>query len=775
MSGMPARTFREASRPHQEVAEQASNAKPRTQRESPSATSLTRMTATGPLSPNSVHKRSRDSPQVHISSFPRQDSAEEDELSDDPPSHQVRDRSSRSHRTPSTKRKHGNISTQASSPKRSRNFIADGLADQKTAEAPHVADPSSRGSSPQEPISAKSDNRQESLEHDRPSARLMSAYEVDTFLDLICKHHPEPLTPETMRQSVDALYSDWEQFCSRRQAPLRFAKKPLMDEYAKIFNGIYGTDAQDKAQSIAQELSQRSSGILAGKHAADNDRDQRLDSGSRHSGAFSNTDRETDDEGGVNENDDDDDDDNNDDDDDDDDEVDPNDVMTAADAGASDGPLLDSKTKEEKGRDASKEQRTGTGSSTKKSNIARVGRNGLAVLPPGLFDILRTHLRDDILSSIMPSVRNDLTEQTRELFLQNQDLFGRIKEMEDRIRNQDLWIRHLLARDPWEMATPSVGPHVSATGMASAEAKPMPFAASARDSVKIGRPTRQEPLPQEGGPGSAAPPTDYFGGPFPRSPRQDVRNDPRRFQQPQQGSFEGRAPAAAPTQSVVAGPFGSGRWEPEALPSRVYQDRLPPTDQRQPYANEAPFRRQGSWHSDVQPGRDLRQHPNEWHDQSEGRYELPPQGPHFRQQRLSSGDSRKLSALGAGNAAVPRGAHARPYPSDGSPPPPLSTTHDEFRRPGPPMLPRESAMSPRQPEYESRRMQPSRPVHRSEAYLSSGEALNASLPPRTMAAGSPEQMQRNKRGRPSKAEMANSGVSFGTGSHASAPSRSYLS
>lgn len=632
----------------------------------------------------------------------------------------------------------------------------------QTAENPHAADSPSRGSSPQLDTSIKSDDRQESLEPNRPSVRLMSAYEVDTFLDLIYKHHPEPLTPETMRQSVDALYADWQEFCSHRQAPIRFAKKPLMDEYAKIFNGVYGSDAQDKAQSIAQELSQRSSILLAGKDAAGNEQDQRLDSGSRHSGAFSNTDRETDDEGDVDENDDDDDDD--------DDEVDPNDVMMAADAGASDAPPLDSKTKDGKGRDASRAQRTGTGSSTKKSNIARVGRNGLAILPPGLFDILRTHLRDDILSSIMPSVRNDLTEQTRELFLQNQDLFGRIKDMEDRIRNQDLWIRHLLSRDPWETATPPVGPQLSATGMASADAKSMPFAASVRESVKLGRPTRQEPLSQESGSGSAVPQTDYFGGPFPRSPRQDVRKDLRRFQQPQQGPFQGSAPPAVPTQSIVAGSFGSGRWEPEAIPSGVYRDQLPPTDRNQTYANEAPIRRPGSWHSDVQPGRDLRQYPNEWHDQPEGRYEPPPQGPHFRQQRLSSGESRKLSALGTGNAAVPRGAHARPLQSTGSPPP-LGAMHDEFRRQRPPMLPRESAVSPRQTAYESRRMQSSGPVHQ----LGGGEALNASLPSRAMAAGSPEQMQRNKRGRPSKAEMASSGVSYGTGSHASASSRSYMS
>ena len=84
------------------------------------------------------------------------------------------------------------------------------------------------------------------------------------------------------------------------------------------------------------------------------------------------------------------------------------------------------------------------------SGIAQVGRNGLAVLPPGLFEILSAHLKDEILGSIMPLMRSDLTEQARELALQSQDLLGRLRALEDQVRAQDMLLRQLLARDQAE-------------------------------------------------------------------------------------------------------------------------------------------------------------------------------------------------------------------------------------------------------------------------------------------------------------------------------------
>ena len=120
--------------------------------------------------------------------------------------------------------------------------------------------------------------------------------EIDTFLDLIYKHHPEPMTAETMRQSVDALYSDWEQFCARRKVPVKLAKKPLMDEYHKIFHGVYGPEHQAKAKSIAHELSQRSANASAADDGNDDKLAQRRDSSSRRSLTRSSTDEDSDDD-----------------------------------------------------------------------------------------------------------------------------------------------------------------------------------------------------------------------------------------------------------------------------------------------------------------------------------------------------------------------------------------------------------------------------------------------------------------------------------------------
>lgn len=652
----------------------------------------------------------------------------------------------------------------------------------QNTEGSHMVNPLSGASSPRAQIQADPGHRRDDVEPSMASARVLSPDEIDTFLDLIYKHHPEPMTAETMRQSVDALYGDWEQYCARRQVPVRLAKKPLMDEYGKIFNGVYGPDAQSKARSIAHELSQRSANLLASMDAAGSQSDdQHRDSGSRRSATYSMTDRDSDDAPG----------DEDDNDDTDNVEANPDNATAATDAGAL---SVASEKRAEKYQDTT--EGAPSSSATKKSNIAQVGRNGLAVLAPGLFDILRTHLRDEILSSIMPSVRNDLAEQTRELFLQNQDLFGRIKEMEDRIRNQDLWIRHLLSHDPSDMTTLSAGPHKGDTGMAGVDLSSRLISTFRREPVKSAQPLRHGPLSLEGDIGGSMAPADYFSGARPMSSSQDPRNDPRRLTD--QGGAgppptEGLTAPAAPIPgnnpgigAVSAAGFGSGLWEPEAHAPAAYRDRPLFTERRPSHANEPPHRRPGSWHSDVQPVRDFRSHSNEWHDNLEGRYE-PPQGSFFRQQRLSSGGSRRSTALGGSGTAVagPRSANLGPgpLPPTGSPRS-MTSMHDDFRRPGTLMLSRDPVMSPFEPAYETRRVHPGLPVHQAEANLGGGEASKAPLPPRAMAVGSPEQKQRNKRGRPSKAEIASSRgelgaggshASFGADSHSSLPFRPYLS
>lgn len=778
---MPARTFGEASRSQRGHSQRNSPPKTWSQQETVSALASKRMAAAGPSSPRPPHNRPWDSPLGHGHGHA---SAEEDELGDEVPLHLQGDPSPGPQRRLSTKRKTDKVAAQASSPKRSKKAAADPSPTAKSSSSYHMKTPS-RGSSPQARTSATISGRPDESDASAPSARLLSPDEIDTFLDLIYKHHPEPMTAENMRQSVDALYRDWEQFCARRQVPVRLAKKPLMDEYNKIFNGVYGSDSQAKARSIAHELSQRSANSSANRDPADGEGSSRRGSGSRHSGTHSITDGDTNDDQGEE-------------DEEDEDDLDQGDGTTGGDAATQ---SFATKKKLERGQDVSEGNQPET-SSSKNSNIAQVGRNGLAVLPPGLFDILRAHLRDDILSSIMPSVRNDLTEQTRELFLQNQDLFGRIKEMEDRIRNQDLWIRHLLSRDPSDVTSPPVGPNASATGMAGADPRSNLFPPSAREPVHYGRPPRLGPLSSdiEMGPGVHVPMGgEYFDGPGPMSPHQNPRNETRRMPQPGPAgphSFEGRMPPGAPGASMPFDPgmaapsaFGSGRWEAEAHSSGAYRDR-PPPERRPSYANEPPHhRRPGSWQGEMQSGRDprLHTHPSERHDQLEGRYE-PPSGPQPGQHRLSVGEARRLNSFGGGSVSTGgmRGAasgHAPP-PSTGSAPSVGSMT-EEFRRPGAPMHLREPVMSPVEPTYETRRLPPGLPISQSEAYFGSAESGKAPLPPRAMAAASPEQVQRNKRGRPSKAEMASSrgnelgtGAShgsFGGGSHPSAPSRPYLS
>ncbi|SPO22883.1 uncharacterized protein UTRI_01561 [Ustilago trichophora] len=806
---MPARTFSEADRSEQSRPQHRSISNTWSPYVGSASTATAavaeskRMAGAGASSPGSPHKRPWGSSPERTGIPAGHDSAEEDELSDELSPNLQNRRSPHHHQRPAaSKRKEGKVGSSAPSPKRSKRINAElspasrvsytsgharhplsvcvddatyiplhqlnlpsfdtiPLPPLKVADISQSKEAHSRSPSPRSRMTAPSIDRSDDPSAGRSSDQSLSLDEIDTFLDLIYKHHPEPMTAETMRKSVETLYHDWEQYCARRQVPVRLAKKPLMDEYGKIFNGVYGSELQAKARSIAHELSQRAANASISGDASDDKDAQRRHDSSRRSLTRSSTEEDSEDE-----------------------EADDGDETMGGDVAASGASLLGKKKAE-----------ADESGSSKKSNIAQVGRNGLAVLPPGLFDILRNHLRDDILSSIMPSVRNDLTEQTRELFLQNQDLFGRIKEMEDRIRNQDLWIRHLLSRDPAEIATPPVGSHISGGGEPGSGLGPRsrPFSASARDPASLGKHPRHGPLSSEGEMGSGAPIGDYFGGAGAMSPRQPPRNEPRHSTQ--QGMttphpWDGRSPAAAAGPSMGSGPgsaagpsnaFGSGRWEAEGPPPGAYRDR-PPAERRPSYATE-PHRRPGSWQGEPQVGRAFRSHnhPGDRPDLLEGRHE-PPTGPQPGNPRLSLGERRRLSAFG-GVASGSRGGGA---PA----PPPLSTglsvgggMHDEFRRPGPPMHPREPAMSPISPAYDTRRPHHGLPVSHSEPYFASSEPIKAPLPPRAITAASPEQMQKNKRGRPSKAEMANSRAelgpsgrgSFSGGSHPSTQSRPYMS
>ncbi|GAC72939.1 hypothetical protein PANT_7d00350 [Moesziomyces antarcticus T-34] len=675
-----------------------------------------------------------------------QDSVEEDELSDDASLAASASRSA--YRASSSRRR-------LASPRRSDDIkMVDAPSSKRPKPSNSEASPTSKPVKTMQRLSTREDDssvriphnrsssppRRDDLGFDAASLRLLSPEEVEKFLDLIFKHHPEPMTAESMRQSVDALYSDWAQYCAQRQVPVKLAKKPLMDEYAKIFNGVYGPLLQDKARSIAQELSNRPANAPTYGDAASDKRAQKGASSSRRSQTSSSMDEDSDEDASE----------------------------------AVDGPV---------GRDveasegASPERAGGKG----KKNIAQVGRNGLAVLPPGLFDILRNHLRDDILSSIMPSVRTDLTEQTRELFLQNQDLFGRLKEMEERVRNQELWIRHLLARDPADGASPHVGPGhgppLVDAGLAGADAaagmaaKPRPFSAATRDPAGLVRHARHaaSSSDHEFGPLTG----DYFGGNAPLSPRQAGRMDPRAAHAPGMHSslaWEGRSSAGGvgPTAGTVRGqapPFATGRREPEAAHVGGYRE-VAPSERRLSYANEA-YRRPSSWQSEPHGGRGSISH-----DHSGGHGDLafqPPSGP-------TLAETRRMSAF-SGSGAATRG---------GAPPSGAPGAHEEFRRPGPSMYPRDSAMSPGEPGYEIRRAPPGFGASQSESYFGdAGEGIKAPLPPRAGMPDSPGLMQRNKRGRPSKFELTQTrpdggapgrGAAFGANSHPSSTQpRPYLS
>ncbi|SNX82210.1 uncharacterized protein MEPE_00916 [Melanopsichium pennsylvanicum] len=720
MSHMPARTLSEAVTSQQDHPQHRNTSHVWSSHANTTSTTAAavadskRLAAAGPSSPKSPLKRPWNSPAARAPLVTDKDSAEEDELSDET-SQPLRDSH---HRMALSKRKDGKMGFGAPSPKRSKRVNTEHSSSSKIHDNPQSTKPQSRSPSPQSRTSAS--ERTEGSTTGSKSEQSMSPDEIDTFLDLVYKHHPYPMTAENMRKSVDALYADWERYCAHRQIPVRLDKKPLMDEYHKIFNGIYGTEYQAKARAIAQELSQRAGN--SAMRANDEKGAQRRDSYSRRSLTRSLTDGDSEDE-----------------------EAGHGDETMAGDIDAAGASSLAPKMKTQAGQGGADEIEP---ESSRQSNIAQVGRNGLAVLPPGLFDILRNHLRDDILSSIMPSVRNDLTEQTRELFLQNQDLFGRIKEMEDRIRNQDLWIRHLLSRDPTDMTTPPVGPHMGAGGELGSGPKARPFATF---GANAGRPPRYG-APSESDMGSVVPAGDFFTGPGPISPRQPPRNEQRHF--PQQG-MAGPHPG-----EVRSPPFGSGRWEADGPPPFGAHRDHPPLERRPSYQDDA-VRRPGSWQGEPHPARGFRapNHPGDRPDMSESRYE-PPLGSQPSDRRMSFAERRRLSALSGGAGGQRGSVPAPPAITTGTAPLMSGGMQDEFRRPAPPMHPREPVMSPISPAYDTRRSHAGPhsglPVSHSEPFSGVFESNKAPLPPRAAAVGSSEQMQKNKRGRPSKAELANS-------------------
>ncbi len=297
------------------------------------------------------------------------------------------------------------------------------------------------------------------LGFDAASLRLLSPQEVEKFLDLIFKHHPEPMTAESMRQSVDALYSDWAQYCAQRQVPVKLAKKPLMDEYAKIFNGVYGPSLQDKARSIAQELSngRRMRQRMATPRATRGRRRERARVGAaRHPHQW---------------------------------------TRTAMRTPAKQSTALRTRCGSIRGRITGARRRKGQ--EEHRSGGPQRSRGA----SPGLFDILRNHLRDDILSSIMPSVRTDLTEQTRELFPSpNQDSLW-ASQGDGGTRAQPRAVDPTSTRSrPADGASPHVGPGhgppLVDAGLAGADAaagmaaKPRPFLAATRDPAGLVRHAR---------------------------------------------------------------------------------------------------------------------------------------------------------------------------------------------------------------------------------------------------------------------------------------------
>ncbi|PWZ00843.1 hypothetical protein BCV70DRAFT_216192 [Testicularia cyperi] len=555
----------------------------------------------------------------------------------------------------------------------------------------------------------------------------LSSEEIDVFLDLIYKHHPDPMTPENMRRSVDAVHAEWTVYCSDRRVPV-LPKKPLMDEYGNIYNGIYGPRHQARAKAIAERLAQRANVAASSSVAPANVREA---SGSKATSQVSENEaigKDTNETLGPNEEDE-----------------------------QISGSQRNSKlagTDEDRAGAAEGNRTSSSTTSGSKSNIAQVGRNGLAVLPPGLFDILRNHLKDDILSSIMPLIRNDLSEQTKELFLQNQDLFSRIKEMEEQIRNQDLWIRHLLARDPVDWPPPPGIPSAGSVAAFGPSPHSRSFGAASKDSSSS-RHSRynvfgelEHPSTSMSAPTMGAP-SDYFGGGglSPRQQRPEKRTS-HQLGSAGPSTWETRQQTAAPIPSAGPG-VTRERWE-SVVPT---PDRGP--DRRTSHAVDFGSRKD-SWTEDAATAHAQRVKQERPDHASDPRFEPSQQR---RPSRPIGGSSDKGMAPMAfvRSMAGPAGPYAGPGPQHIAAPGPHSPV-DDFRR-GPGYSTDLGSPVGPGPTSDARRSYHATTLSQSDMNygVEQGPSAVAGRPLMAPRASMPSQddMQRSLRGRPTHAELMN--------------------
>ena len=132
MSDMPARTFSEADRSQQTHPQHHSTSNAwspytgsKSSKAALSAAQPKRMAVAGSSSPQNLHRRPWDSPPRHSVTGAGQESAEEDELSDEVPPNRHDGRNPGHQRTASTKRKEVKLGQGAPSPKRSKRVNAE--------------------------------------------------------------------------------------------------------------------------------------------------------------------------------------------------------------------------------------------------------------------------------------------------------------------------------------------------------------------------------------------------------------------------------------------------------------------------------------------------------------------------------------------------------------------------------------------------------------------------------------------------------------------------
>ncbi|PWN53845.1 hypothetical protein IE53DRAFT_96217 [Violaceomyces palustris] len=295
--------------------------------------------------------------------------------------------------------------------------------------------------------------------------------EVHKFLDLIERHNPKTLSKEDMVKSVNSLYEDWSTWCSVRGTTPK-PKGSLMAEFGKIHHGRYGRTAQQRAMGIieaGEQLSPESIKAIqdsekkaklqgSASEASYRRSQERSETTSRARHASSTDVKERSGSPRTR-----------------------NDVPQGSHQNSPGNQIGDENLEEERDRfkrsgsgtkrkgkiesghssnDRATQRRKGNPTEGQSEDCAsgvggglvQVGRNGLAVLPPGLFDILRAHLKDEILGSAMPLIRNEVADQTRDIAMQNQNLLNRVRELEEEVRIQNQWLQQLMSskdRNEW--------------------------------------------------------------------------------------------------------------------------------------------------------------------------------------------------------------------------------------------------------------------------------------------------------------------------------------